>query len=133
MKIKFPLLILGYSPSKVFSTEDKDGRICFPVFYDPEKAEAYRRFLAREFQQILEVYVIESARQGLPFFQFLLMADPELQDIVIDPPPPVEGKKGGQSVQYWQFLESLQSHCENQSRRRHRRRRGGNHRQTRTK
>ena len=134
MKIKFPLMILGYSPSRVFSIEDNAGSVCFPVFEDAEKAEAYRIFFAREHYQALEAYVIADAKAALPFFQFLFTVDPGLREVAIDPPPPVGGKKGGKSLTFLEFIEQLRSQFRQHVRRRRQQRRmAGNHRPTRTK
>jgi len=133
MKIRFPLMILGYSPSRVFSTEHDDGSVYLPVFNDPEKAEAYRRFFAREFHQALNAYVIEDVNQAIPFFNLLLATDHELQEILIDPPPPVDGKKGGLPILFQNFLENLVRQHRARANRRHRRRRGDNHRPIHTK
>ena len=135
MKIKLPLLILGYSPSRVFSTEDGDGRVCFPVFHDPERAETFRRFFAREYHQALDAYVISDAERALPFFQNLITADPALQNVVLDPPIPVDGKNGGRLIRFTKFLERLErlQNPRARRRRRHQHRKVDTHRSIHTK
>jgi len=135
MKIKFPLMILGYSTKMVFSTEDDMGHVCFPIFFDPEKAEAYRVFFAREHHQALEIYIIQSGERAQSFFRYLLTIDPGLQEVVVDPPPPVDGKKGGHPIPYPDFLEALhrQRSRRRRARRRIRRKTGDNDRPIHTK
>lgn len=129
MEIKFPLLILGYSPDRVFSTEDADGHVHLPVFFDPEKAEAYRKFFIKEHFQVLEPYVIASAQQAWSFFHLLLSTDPNLGEVAIDPSPPVDGNQRGQQLPFAQFLRSLGRQVRPSG---PRRRKAGNHRRTRT-
>lgn len=134
MKIEFPLLVLGYSQKRVFSIETDEGHVLFPIFYDAEKAEAFRIFFGREHKQKLEAFVIADAQVALPFFRHLLIADPGLQGVVLDPPPPVDGKEGGHTIPYLQFLEQLRGQFrKHMYRRRNRHKMVGNHRPTRTK
>lgn len=131
MKIRFPLLVLGYTPQKVFCVES-EGQLVLPVFQDGEKAEAYRRFFAREFGKGLTLYGIENAVRALNFFDTIRLADVTPSDVVLDPPPPVDGKGGGLELAFQDFLEQISRRHWNQSRRQARRRGGRTH-QPRTK
>jgi hypothetical protein len=107
MKIKFPMLVLSYSQTKLLSVEDDSGNVIIPIFTEAERAESYRRHIARTHNQKIDVLMIPRATNAIDLIESIRSTEPKFNAVCIDPPPPIHGHTTNKCVDPIAFVAKL--------------------------
>lgn len=86
--LRIPIIVLGYSPRKLFSVSDIHGKVMVPVFSNAEYARSYQKYFNEGHSMNLLTFILEKYEKAIDLFSTIKTADPLVTSVIIDPMPP---------------------------------------------
>jgi len=134
MRIRMPLIFIGFDERRLFSVADERGRVMIPVFMSAQLAETYRQYFEdhspgqKHEKRSLMTLMVETADKAINLLEWIQMVDPEADRIVIDPDTPTFGSEDAMCLRLQEFLRDLKQYQKDQAqqkdKKRHRPRNG---------